>query len=78
MCTYNGAWASFDEHERGSLETGKVADMVMLSANPYEVPAADFGTIAVERLILSGKPYRSHSKNMVAALIRGLASKAKI
>lgn len=78
MCTYNGAWASFDEHERGSLETGKIADMVMLSANPYEVPAADFGTIAVERLILSGKPYRSQSKNMVAALIRGLASKAKI
>ncbi|HQE69688.1 MAG TPA: amidohydrolase family protein [Atopobiaceae bacterium] len=78
MCTYNGAWTSFDERERGSLEAGKIADMVVLSANPYEVPAADLGAVEVERLILSGKPYRPQSKNIAAALIRGLASKAKI
>ena len=37
MSTYNGYWISFDEQERGSLEAGKVADMVILSHNPYEL-----------------------------------------
>ncbi len=30
MCTYNGAWTTFDEDERGSLEVGKVADKCSL------------------------------------------------
>ena len=29
MCTYNGYYTTFDEKERGSLETGKIADMVI-------------------------------------------------
>ena len=78
MCTYNGAWTTFDEGERGSLEPGKFADMVMLSANPYEVPADELGAIKVERLILAGETYRPQSKNVLGAVIRGLASKAKI
>ena len=31
MCTYNGYLATFDEKDRGSLETGKIADMAILS-----------------------------------------------
>ena len=34
MFTWNGAWTSFDEQDRGSLEVGKVADMVMLNRDP--------------------------------------------
>ena len=52
--------------------------MVMLSANPYEVPADEFGSIRVERLILAGETYRPQSKNVLGAVIRGLVSKAKI
>ena len=37
MSVYN--WGSFDETERGSLEAGKIADMVILSGNPYETDA---------------------------------------
>ena len=36
MATYNTYWMSFDEKDRGSLEAGKIADMVILSDNPYE------------------------------------------
>lgn len=59
MCTYNVAWTSFDEKERGSLEPGKVADMVILSGNPYELPTAQLNTLKVERLILAGKEYKT-------------------
>lgn len=37
MVTYNGYCATFDENKRGILEVGKIADMVILSKNPYEV-----------------------------------------
>ena len=43
MATCNGAYATFDENERGSLEV----DPDMLK------------NIKVEELILSGKPYES-------------------
>lgn len=59
MCTYNVAWTSFDEKERGSLEPGKIADMVILSGDPYQVPAASLNTLKVEQLLLAGKEYQS-------------------
>lgn len=57
-CTYNVAWTSFDERLRGSLEKGKIADMVILSESPYEISAEKLNTLKVERLILSGENYR--------------------
>ena len=36
-----GAWANFRDHDRGMLSRGRLADLVVLSANPFEVePAA--------------------------------------
>ncbi len=78
MCTYNGAWTCFDEAERGSLESGKVADMVVLSQNPYEVDPADLCDITVEQLYLGGKPYESQQQGFVSAVVKGMVSKAKI
>ena len=78
MCTYNGAWVCFDEKERGSLEVGKVADMVILSANPYECPKEKLGELRVEQLLLGGKPYTGQTQGIVAAILKGLTGKAKI
>lgn len=78
MCTYNGAWTSFDEAERGSLEVGKVADMVVLSQNPYTMKAPELGDLRVEQLFLQGKPYEAQKQSFVAAVLRGMVSKAKI
>ncbi len=77
MATYNGYWATFDEVERGSLETGKVADMVILSANPYETPADRLDTLRVEQTILGGQVYRKQAQSVPAAVLRGMFSRAK-
>ena len=55
MSTYNGYWVTFDEKERGSLEPGKIADMVILSDNPYTMPAPDLLNLRIEKTILGGK-----------------------
>ncbi len=75
MCTYNGAWTTFDEGERGSLEVGKLADMAVLSGNPYDTPTSELGSLSVEGLILAGKPYQPQSQGVGAAVRRGIFGK---
>lgn len=78
MVTYWGYWSTFDEAERGSLEEGKFADMVILSESPYDVPVSELKRIKVEKLMLSGKPYRPQPKGVLGVLLRGLASGRKM
>ena len=77
MATYNGYWTSFDETERGSLEVGKIADMVILSANPYELPKDRLLDLKAEKLILSGKEYRPQSQSVSIAVLKGMFSRKK-
>ena len=77
MATYNGYWASFDEQERGSLEEGKIADMVILSANPYELAKDQLLTLKVEKLILGGKDYQPQKQSIPMAVLKGMLSRRK-
>ena len=77
MCTYNGCFTTFDENKRGSLEVGKVADMVILSANPYVIPAEQLKDTKVEKLILAGKEYKSAKRPVIKAILDGVTSKSK-
>ncbi len=77
MCTYNGYYTTFDERERGSLEVGKIADMVILSKNPYDIPSDELKTIQVEKLILNGKDYISQPGSAVGTIIKGMFSSSK-
>lgn len=74
MCTYNGYWTTFDEKERGSLEEGKIADMVILSDNPYTVRSDEIKKIRVEKLILNGREYMPQSGSLGSVVINGLFS----
>jgi predicted amidohydrolase YtcJ len=78
MCTYNGAWTTFDEIDRGSLEEGKLADMTLLSKNPYSVPREKLNELRVERTWLGGEPYSPQTGSAVSAALRGMFSKNKI
>jgi predicted amidohydrolase YtcJ len=58
LFTSNAAWMSFDEKQRGTLETGKIADMVILNKNPLAQHPKDLRELRVEKLLLSGKEYQ--------------------
>ena len=75
MCTYNGCYTSFDEKERGSLEAGKIADMVILSAN--QIPKEELARLKVEKLILSGEEYRSCRRPVAGAILDGMTNGSK-
>ena len=77
MCTYNGCYTTFDEKDRGSLETGKIADMVILSENPYEIPKEEIAKLKVEKLILAGKDYQSAKRPVMKAIMDGMLSGSK-
>lgn len=51
--TIDAAWQVFQENNRGSLEPGKFADMVILSGNPLEDPEK-MRELVVERTVIGG------------------------
>jgi predicted amidohydrolase YtcJ len=53
--TLNAAYAGFDENSRGSLKTGKYADMVVLSKDIMTVPEDQIPTAEVIYTIVGGK-----------------------
>ena len=72
MCTYNGYFTSFDETERGSLEKGKIADMVILSENPYHMEKSRLNELKAEELLLQGKPYEKLKQNPFLQILKGM------
>jgi len=73
MFTYEVARTGFDEKERGSLETGKIADMVILNRNPLEMEPHNLRELRIEKILLEGKPYKRGKGigGMIAGAIKG-------
>ena len=76
ISTYNGYYTSFDEKDRGSLECGKIADMVLLSENPYEIPKSEIKSVKVEKMFLAGREYKSAKRSVMKAILEGITSKS--
>jgi hypothetical protein len=55
MYTTNAAYASFEENIKGSIAPGKLADMVVLSADPLKSPPEQLKDIRVEMTIIDGR-----------------------
>ena len=52
--TRHSAYAGIEEDIKGSLEPGKLADMVVLKQNPLEVAEKDLRKVKVEKTIVGG------------------------
>jgi predicted amidohydrolase YtcJ len=55
MYTINAAYQNHLERETGSIEVGKLADLVVLERNLFEVPADELHAVRVMRTIVEGK-----------------------
>jgi predicted amidohydrolase YtcJ len=55
MYTLNAAYASHEEIIKGSIAPGKLADIVLLSANPTKVSAEEIKNIKVQMTVIGGK-----------------------
>ncbi len=53
--TMGAAYAEFTEREKGSITPGKLADLALLSADPFEVPPEALRDLRVDMTICGGK-----------------------
>ncbi len=53
--TINGAWLVSEEAERGSIEVGKRADLVVLEKNLFEVDPLDIHRVRVDLTVFGGR-----------------------
>jgi predicted amidohydrolase YtcJ len=55
IATINGAHASFEESQKGSLAPGKLADFVALASDPHDAPPDAIKDIKVVRTVVGGR-----------------------
>ena len=55
LYTINSAYASFEEKLKGSIEVGKLADLVVLSDDPLAVPTDRISDIKVDMTVVDGE-----------------------
>jgi predicted amidohydrolase YtcJ len=55
MLTWNAAYAAFEEAEKGSVETGKLADLTILSADIMKIAPPEILQTSCVMTVISGE-----------------------
>jgi predicted amidohydrolase YtcJ len=64
---WNGAYASFEENIKGSIEIGKLADLVVLNGAILDVPTDQIKDMQVDYTIIGGKVvFQKESNNILS------------
>lgn len=72
MATYNGVYTTFDENITGSLEAGKLANIVILENDPLKIDSQQLKSVDVDTLILKGQEYKPQSKSILILILKPL------
>ena len=70
--TYNAAYATFEDHQRGTLEVGKVADFMILEEDPFTIPAERLLELKPVSTYLGGKKFTPLQKGTLGFLLKGI------
>lgn len=55
MYTSAAAFSGYEEAEKGSIEVGMLADMIVLDRNPFTIPPSSLSEVRVDATVLDGK-----------------------
>jgi hypothetical protein len=53
--TLHGAYASYEENQKGSIEPGKLADLVVLGRDPFAEDPSNLVNIPIQRTMVGGR-----------------------
>lgn len=76
--TFNGANLIFQEDERGSIEVGKKADLVVFDKNLFEIPVTTIGEAKVLLTMFEGKEVFLHPTFINASYIKTLVEQFEV
>jgi predicted amidohydrolase YtcJ len=72
MFTQDAAWSLFDEREKGTLQEGRLADLLVLSADPLALPAEQWEEqMHVEMTVIDGRIIYQAEEMTEAAVAAG-------
>ena len=61
LYTNYSAYAGFEEASKGSLEPGKLADLIVLAQDPFEIPVDALKDVQVDKTVVGGRVVHSTS-----------------
>ncbi len=63
MCSPHGAWAAFEEQDKGTIEAGKYADLVIVDRDPFKASAEELRNSVVDTTLVAGRIVYSNEQS---------------